>query len=322
MSFRTRLTSFFVLIVVVPMAAVGFLVFRLIDDSQSGKADARASAAAGTAASVYANASTEASLRRPCRGQRHRPHPAGQARRAASARSPLRSAWRVSPSASATPGGRHRRPRPRSRPGSPWSGRRRSRPARTVVASTLTAGELRPRPRRLGHRRWSCARAPPRWPRRCPPPPGARCRTRAGRSPSATRPTRWSRRPSPASTTPRSRCRSCPTLQATGGSVGADRLLAAVFIAGFLILAFFFSLLASRALHGQLARFLDAARRLGGGDFSSPVPTSGRDEFAAARRGVQQHVPPARAPAGRARAGARAGAPVDPPHRRGVRVRP
>jgi hypothetical protein len=37
MSFRTRLTSFFVLIVVVPMAAVGFLVFRLIDDSQSGK---------------------------------------------------------------------------------------------------------------------------------------------------------------------------------------------------------------------------------------------------------------------------------------------
>jgi diguanylate cyclase (GGDEF)-like protein len=68
--------------------------------------------------------------------------------------------------------------------------------------------------------------------------------------------------------------------QAAGGSVGADRLLAAIFIAGFLILAFFFSLLASRALHGQLGRFLDAARRLAGGDFSSPVPTSGRDEFA------------------------------------------
>src|SRR6185312_11625199 len=63
MSFRSRLTSFFVLIVVVPMAAVGFLVFRLIDDSQSGKADARASAVAGTADSVYANASTQASLR-------------------------------------------------------------------------------------------------------------------------------------------------------------------------------------------------------------------------------------------------------------------
>ena len=62
MSFRTRLTSFFVLIVVVPMAAVGFLVFRLIDDSQSGKADARAAGVAGTAARVYQRASTEASL--------------------------------------------------------------------------------------------------------------------------------------------------------------------------------------------------------------------------------------------------------------------
>jgi hypothetical protein len=42
MSFRTRLPSFFILIVVVPMAAVGLLVFRLIDDSQTGTADARA----------------------------------------------------------------------------------------------------------------------------------------------------------------------------------------------------------------------------------------------------------------------------------------
>jgi hypothetical protein len=34
MSFRTRLTGFFVLIVVVPMLAVGFLVFRLISDGK------------------------------------------------------------------------------------------------------------------------------------------------------------------------------------------------------------------------------------------------------------------------------------------------
>jgi HAMP domain-containing protein len=44
--------------------------------------------------------------------------------------------------------------------------------------------------------------------------------------------------------------------------------------------SFFFSLLASRALHGQLVRFLEAARRLGSGDFSSPIPTTGNDEFA------------------------------------------
>src|SRR5205085_1923500 len=54
MSFRTRLTSFFVLIVVVPMLAVGLLVFRLISDSEQGKADARASGLASAAANTYA----------------------------------------------------------------------------------------------------------------------------------------------------------------------------------------------------------------------------------------------------------------------------
>src|ERR1700722_2714699 len=53
MSFRTRLTGFFVLIVVVPMIAVGFLVFRLISDSEHGKADARADGLASAAASLY-----------------------------------------------------------------------------------------------------------------------------------------------------------------------------------------------------------------------------------------------------------------------------
>jgi diguanylate cyclase (GGDEF)-like protein len=66
-----------------------------------------------------------------------------------------------------------------------------------------------------------------------------------------------------------------------GDSVGTSRLVAAIFIAGFLLLAFAFSVLASRALQGQIARFLSAARRLAGGDFSSPVPIEGHDEFAA-----------------------------------------
>src|SRR3954452_19540491 len=61
MSFRTRLTSFFVLIVVIPMLAVGFLVFRLISDSQEGKADARANGVATAAASLYERESLAAS---------------------------------------------------------------------------------------------------------------------------------------------------------------------------------------------------------------------------------------------------------------------
>jgi diguanylate cyclase (GGDEF)-like protein len=69
------------------------------------------------------------------------------------------------------------------------------------------------------------------------------------------------------------------TMSPPGSSLGADRLMAAAFIAGFLLLAFFFALLASRALHGQLAGFLEVSRRLGSGDFSSTIAVSGRDEF-------------------------------------------
>src|SRR5690242_10138198 len=53
MSFRARLLTFFVLIVVVPMVAMGVLMFRLISDSQQGKSDARAGGLASAAASLY-----------------------------------------------------------------------------------------------------------------------------------------------------------------------------------------------------------------------------------------------------------------------------
>src|SRR6185437_4573549 len=61
MSFRARLLTFFVLIVVVPMVAMGVLMFRLISDSQQGKADARAGGLASAAASLY---QSEAALAR------------------------------------------------------------------------------------------------------------------------------------------------------------------------------------------------------------------------------------------------------------------
>ncbi len=66
----------------------------------------------------------------------------------------------------------------------------------------------------------------------------------------------------------------------TASSVGASRLLAAAFIAVFFIIAFAFAILVSRSLQAQINEFLQAARRLGGGDFSAAVPISGRDEFA------------------------------------------
>ena len=71
------------------------------------------------------------------------------------------------------------------------------------------------------------------------------------------------------------------SLASTASSVSASRWLAVAFIVGFILLALAFSIVASRALAGQLGRFLQAARRLATGDFSSPVPTEGHDEFAA-----------------------------------------
>jgi diguanylate cyclase (GGDEF)-like protein len=64
-------------------------------------------------------------------------------------------------------------------------------------------------------------------------------------------------------------------------AVRNGRLLAAGILAGFFVLAFTFALLVSRSLQRQIDSFLQAARRLGSGDFTVEVPTSGHDEFAA-----------------------------------------
>jgi diguanylate cyclase (GGDEF)-like protein len=278
MSFRTRLTSFFVLIVVVPMAAVGFLVFRLIDDSQSGKADARASAVAGTAASVYANASTQASLQARAMASALALTPPAKldarTRALAAQVGTARVTVAVGTTTNVDIGDRTA-----VAPGIAVVRAAPSRPARTVVASDLTADQLArdlagsgievvvrsgaktlasTLPAAAGH-----------------PLPSSRGSVTIGHTPYevVTETFAGFDRSQVAVSI-------LSNAQASGGSVGADRLLAGIFIAGFLILAFFFSLLSSRALHGQLGRFLDAARRLAGGDFSSSVPTSGRDEFA------------------------------------------
>jgi diguanylate cyclase (GGDEF)-like protein len=58
------------------------------------------------------------------------------------------------------------------------------------------------------------------------------------------------------------------------------RLTIAAILAGFLLLALFCAVLVSRSLQEQLQGFLDAARKLAGGDFSAQVTTVGHDEFA------------------------------------------
>ena len=69
--------------------------------------------------------------------------------------------------------------------------------------------------------------------------------------------------------------------QGITASISQSRVLIGVILLGFLILALVLSVFIVRALQGQIDQFLGAARRLSKGDFSTPVPTHGDDEFAA-----------------------------------------
>jgi diguanylate cyclase (GGDEF)-like protein len=63
-------------------------------------------------------------------------------------------------------------------------------------------------------------------------------------------------------------------------AVDSSRALIGAILLAFLLLALASSVLVVRALQGQIDAFLAAAQRLGQGDFSNPVPVHGNDEFA------------------------------------------
>src|SRR2546421_8565787 len=65
------------------------------------------------------------------------------------------------------------------------------------------------------------------------------------------------------------------------GAIADSRLLIGLILAAVLLGALGFSALVVRALQNQIGKFLEAAKRLARGDFEHPVPTPGRDEFAA-----------------------------------------
>src|SRR4051812_17066390 len=60
MSFRARLTLFFVLIVIVPMLSVAIVLFRLISDNETGKADSSLAAHQQAARNLYRAAARQA----------------------------------------------------------------------------------------------------------------------------------------------------------------------------------------------------------------------------------------------------------------------
>jgi diguanylate cyclase (GGDEF)-like protein len=275
MSFRTRLTSFFVLIVVIPMLAVGFLVFRLISDSQQGKADARVNGVATAAASLYQSESAAATADARTL-VRSLAQSSGQITARASSLAAQSGLARVSVrvgrrtvadlgvKSAVAPGAAVAQV--------PGLGRM------TVTTSELTAGEyarelagpgvavvVRQGPRTLGSTLGSVGALPGRGTVRL-----------HGVSYRAFTLGRLAGFGTPVAVTVLS------TLSGTtSGPETGSRVLAAGFIVAVLLLAMAFAVMASRGLQGQVSRFLQAAKRLAGGDFSSPIKTEGRDEFAA-----------------------------------------
>lgn len=65
-----------------------------------------------------------------------------------------------------------------------------------------------------------------------------------------------------------------------GGAIRDDVLLAGLILLGFFLAALACAYLVSKSLQEQILGLLGAARRLGAGDFSAAVPTVGHDEFA------------------------------------------
>lgn len=280
MSFRARLTRFFILIVVIPMIAVAVLVFRLISESVQAKTDARANGVLGAATSLYRSESLSASVDAASIARSLSSQTAGRKLSAAQLRAvvaPLaaqsglariavmrgsRVIFDVGDRTALAPGSATVRGR-----------------GITVVASELTATQYVHElvvqgvalvVREAGH---VTATSDLSVGDQSPPTHGSV--TLDHRTYRASSQTLRGFAGVPVQVT------ALGSVSDTTTSVVESRVVALVFIIGFLLLALSFSVWASRGLQGQVSRFLHAARRLAGGDFSSPIRIEGRDEFAA-----------------------------------------
>jgi diguanylate cyclase (GGDEF)-like protein len=284
MSFRSRLTLFFLAIVVVPMVSVGVLVFVLIADNETGKSDARVAEAQAVARGVYREGVTDAV----------------NALRRAAADTRLTNALRAGDSAAAqaraaalihTMNLRRLRATANGRTLADVGDRDAIAPARTQLltrgsspvaqleVSTTGARAYADRLRAVttldaalrqgGLPLASTGKTPAR------PLPGLGTVSGGGTD------FRVASFNAPGFGAAPVRVSVLFDNSRTASSVSRSRLIVAAVLVGFLLLACLFAVAVSRALQGQIERFLEAARRLGGGDFSTAVPTEGRDEFAA-----------------------------------------
>ena len=286
MSFRNRLTLFFVLIVVVPMVAVAFVLFRLIADNESGKADARLAAANSSAINLYHEDYN--------RAQRAAAKIGGDVALAQALRANDRQALQTRLSALLTQENVRRIVLARGGRAIADAGSRTAvfPAARTLVGSNQAFGTLQVSVQEPSTYTGLLSRLTGS---------GAVVQRVGGpvlaSSVKGVDPAsipsdhgelevgdkRYDaasfKAPGFVGETDRVAVLAPKAMEST--AVRNGRLLAAGILAGFFVLAFTFALLVSRSLQRQIDAFLQAARRLGSGDFTVEVPTEGHDEFAA-----------------------------------------
>ncbi|HEX4108983.1 MAG TPA: diguanylate cyclase [Solirubrobacteraceae bacterium] len=289
-SFRNRLAFFFVVIVIVPVIAVSLVLFTLISDNENGKADAAVAANEQSAISLYGQASSQAMARlqvvatdrildrdlllgRDVTAARRAIQilPVDHVIRIVVARAGTTVVDAGDPAAVAPATGNIVAP----------SGQLLGR-LQVAVLSAAQYAALVERVTGLGVVVHQGSRVI------ATTLPAARSAEIAGHGPSPARMSFGGQRYRlvsfvgvdgfPGTTT---------TISVLGdvthstASLTKSRLQAIGLIVAFFLLALASALLVSRSLQAQIASFLQAARRLGTGDFSSPVPISGGDEFAA-----------------------------------------
>ena len=288
MSFRARLLLFFTIIVVVPMVAVALVLFSLAAESETGKADSRIATGTRVAFSVYADARAEARddlnrlaadpglqsalARRDLAGAGRRLLEVARARRSiegmelydANSRRLVRAGAR--PETAVAPATAALR--------EPGGGRIGSLTVSVTGASAYLARVkrmtgLEGRLLRDGRSLASTL------------PGDASTSMRAGDVEIAGQSYRARLEPLRQPIGPTVQLALYQPSEGAASSVGENRLLIGAILLAFLVLSLVASIFVVRALQSQIDQFLVAARRIGGGDFSHPVPVEGGDEFAA-----------------------------------------
>ena len=280
-SFRARLSWFFVVIVLLPIVMVTVVLFRLVSDSERGKSDARLAQAQTAASNLY----RETEARSAAAGRRIATAPALAQAIAGADRAGIRAALQAQlvPARAVgavlvlDAGGRVAVGAPVAVAG-----------AATTVrgAGELTVSAIRPAAFAAAVSELTDLEAVVTGPGFAP---AATLPAAAGASlpDNGTREIgdRSYRVAGFASTSAAGDGRVTVRLLAdradTDARAGDSRVTVLGLLLAFVLLAFLFAAAVSRSLQAQIARLLQAARRLGGGDLDAEVPTEGDDEFAA-----------------------------------------